>query len=388
MRCDYFLDGRCHSCELMGEPYGEQLAAKDAWVRGALAGVPGLGVVPWEEPCASLESGFRNKAKFVVGGSVAAPTLGILDRAGRGVDLRECGLYSAGIIAAAPTLAAFISRAGLVPYDVPAARGELKYLLLTESPGGEFLLRLVLRSEDQLPAVRRELPWLLDQVPGLRVVSVNLQPVHKAIIEGDEEFVLTEQASVPFELNGVRLHLGPRAFFQTNTEIAARLYSTARAWLADIEGPILDLYCGVGGFALHLAAPDREIHGIETSAEAVAAAQRSAAEMGLAPGQGWAGQRSAGQGAAGTVTFRVGDATEIVTATGTVVVNPPRRGIGPLAEQLENSPVATVLYSSCDPATLARDLGKMPSFRPIRAQLFDMFPQTMHAETLVLLQRG
>lgn len=376
MHCEYFDAGVCRSCTSMGVPYGQQLAAKDVGVRQVLAE---FGEIRWDAPVASRESRFRNKAKLVVGGTAAQPTLGILDGVGRGVDLARCGLYLPGITAAIPRLREFVTRTGLEPYDVPGRRGELKYLILTETPDGEFMLRVVARSSVAVGAVRAELPWLLGALPRLAVVSVNLHPEHKAVIEGEEEIVLTEQDTVAIRLNRVRLHLGPRAFFQTNTEIAAALYRTATEWLDGVSGPVTDLYCGVGGFALHLAGVGREVLGVESSALAVAAARVAAAEL-------VEGAEAAGV-AVGPVRFAVADATAAGAAGGVVVVNPPRRGIGPeLAATLSESAEA-VLYSSCNPISLARDLAAMPRLRPVRAQVFDMFPQTSHSETLVLLER-
>ncbi|TWH00033.1 23S rRNA (uracil747-C5)-methyltransferase [Nocardioides sp. J9] len=150
------------------------------------------------------------------------------------------------------------------------------------------------------------------------------------------------------------------------------------AWTADLAPRrVLDLYCGVGGFALHLAAPGRQVTGIEISADAIASAERSRDEAAL-PGE---------------IRFEVGDATApehapLLAEADLVVVNPPRRGLGPeLAQRLEESGVPHVLYSSCNPETLARDLATMASYSPVRGRLLDMFPQTPHAEVLVLLER-
>lgn len=384
MRCEYFDAGVCRSCSQLGEPYERQLAAKDAWTRTLLAPFEPL---QWQAPVASPESGFRNKAKLVVGGTTAHPTLGILDAAGNGVDLARCALHLPGIQAVIPALDEFITATGLIPYDVPSRRGELKHLLLTQTPSGEFLLRFVLRSDAHTEAIRAGLPTLVAAMPGLAVVSINYQPEHKAIIEGAEEIVISERQTVPVDLGRVTLHLGPRAFFQTNTEIARALYSTASAWLAGVPGPVTDLYCGVGGFGLHLAEPGRDVLGVEVSAEAIGAAKVSAAELGDAA-------RAAGR-PLGRIDFITGDAESLGRTmnlteggAGVVVVNPPRRGIGAeLATQLENSGVARVLYSSCNPESLARDMAHMPTLRPVRAQVFDMFPQTMHLEALVLLER-
>ena len=97
MQCDYFDAGRCRSCTLMGAAYGDQLTDKSAVVLAALGAH--VAETTWLEPVHSAESHFRNKAKLVVGGRARNPTLGILDGAGRGVDLRRCGLYEPGLAA-------------------------------------------------------------------------------------------------------------------------------------------------------------------------------------------------------------------------------------------------------------------------------------------------
>src|SRR5215207_3062231 len=123
--------------------------------------------------------------------------------------------------------------------------------------------------------IRKHLPWLVETLPGLRVVTLNIQPAHAAVLEGEREVVLTGEATLPMQVNGITLHLGLRSFFQTNTDVAAALYRTARAWVDELAPTsVFDLYCGVGGFALHLAAPGRAVTGIEISADAVTAAER------------------------------------------------------------------------------------------------------------------
>ncbi|TKR22143.1 23S rRNA (uracil(747)-C(5))-methyltransferase RlmC [Cellulomonas hominis] len=373
MQCHHFDAARCRSCTWIEQPYADQLAAKQERCREL---VDPFGPLDWLPPVASAESGFRNKAKMAVGGTVDAPTLGILDPGGVGVDLRDCGLYPASLQASLPVLAQFVTLARLVPYDVPTRRGELKYVLVTESPDGELLVRFVLRSSEALPRLRKHLPWLLAALPRAVVVSANLLPEHKAVLEGEQEVVLTERATLRMRVNDVDLHLRPQSFFQTNTDVAATLYRIGREWV-DAADPrsVWDLYCGVGGFALHVARPGRAVVGIETSAEAVASAEQSRADLGLAD-----------------VRFAAGDATAFALGAGAppdlVIVNPPRRGIGPaLAGWLEGSGVRDVVYSSCNAASLARDLAAMPSLRPRRARLLDMFPQTGHYEVVVALSR-
>jgi 23S rRNA (uracil747-C5)-methyltransferase len=375
MQCDYFDAGRCRSCTLMGTPYAEQLADKQGRAGTALADVaPRL---TWLDPARSPASHYRNKAKLVVGGRTGNPTLGILDERGRGVDLRRCGLYEPGLAATFDPLHRLVADLGLEPYDVPARRGELKYLIVTHSPDGEHLVRFVLRSDRHVADLRAALPRLLADLPSARVVTANLHPEHKAVLEGDTEVALTAQTLLPMRVGDVTLLLGPKSFFQTNTAVAGALYRQARDWVDDAApGVVWDLYCGVGGFARHATAPGRTVLGVETSAEAVDAARASVDAGGPASGD--------------RPTFVVGDATTAVLspAPDLVVVNPPRRGIGAdLAGWLEASPASTVVYSSCNVDSLARDLAAMPSLHPVTGRVFDMFPQTPHTEVMLRLER-
>ncbi|MFC5382664.1 methyltransferase domain-containing protein [Aquipuribacter nitratireducens] len=390
LRCAYHAAGVCGSCTWLGRPYDEQLARLDADCREVLAAALGTRAhgIEWSPPVASPPAAFRAKAKMVVGGTVAAPTLGILDRTGNGTDLRACALLTPGLQAAMPVLADLVTQARLTPYDVPARRGELKHLIVVEAPDGGLMVRAVLRSTEGLPRLRARLGWLRERLPRLVVLSANLQPVHAAVLEGPEEVVLSEEATLPVAVGDVTLHLRPQGFVQTNLAVAGTLYRQARAWAeralpAAAGGRVWDLYCGAGGFALHLAGGRRHVVGVEVAAESVAAAERSRDELG-APADG-----------PGGVRFVAADATRwaqeqpAAAAPDLVVVNPPRRGLGPdLAGRLEAADGARyVLYSSCDVTSLARDLAAMPSWRPVAAQVLDMFPQTRHAEVLVLLSR-
>lgn len=369
MQCDYFDAGVCRSCTLMGTPYAEQLAGKEARVRELLA--PWAGIA-WAPAMASAESGFRNKAKMVVGGTVHAATLGILDEHRHGVDLRACGICAPELHDAFPVLADLIARAGLTPYDVPSRRGELKHIHVTTSPDGELMVRFVLRSTESVGRIRKHLPWLLERLPQAVVVSVNLLPEHVALVEGVEEVVLTQRTTLPMRMAAGTLQLPPGGFFQTNTAIAQGLYDQAGVW-ADGLAParVWDLYCGVGGFALHLAAPGRIVTGVEVSEPAIA------------------GARALGAPGASFVAADATDWAEQQTAVpDLVVVNPPRRGLGErLDAWLERSGVPAIVYSSCNAVTLAADLAALPSYRPVAARMFDMFPQTGHVETMVLLER-
>lgn len=372
MHCAQYTAGNCRSCQWLDKPYPQQLADKQHHLESLLSG---HGVSQWLDPVFGRENAFRNKAKMVVSGSVERPLLGMLHRDGSAVDLCACPLYPASFAPVFAVLKTFIARAGLTPYNVARKRGELKFLLLTESTsGGELMLRFVLRSETKLAQLRAALPWLQQQLPQLAVISANIQPVHMAILEGEQEIALTEQQSLLEWFNQVPLFIRPQSFFQTNPQVAAALYATARQWVRALNiDSMWDLFCGVGGFGLHCADTQTQLTGIEISAEAIMCAQQSAKKLGLK-----------------NVTFAALDSTHFATAETQVpqlvLVNPPRRGIGAqLCEYLSQMAPEFILYSSCNAETMAKDINLLAEYRIERVQLFDMFPHTSHYEVLTLL---
>lgn len=379
-QCGYFAAGVCRSCALIEVPYAEQLGEKEQRCRALLPQVP---EDAWLPSVAGGTVEFRNKAKLVVGGTAGEVSLGILGPDGEGVDLRDCLIQEPVIRGAIPRIAEFLDRTGLAPYSVPRRRGELKFVHVTVSPGGELMLRFVTRTQHGLDVLRSRLAALREALPEARVVSVNLLPEHKAVLEGEHEHLLLG-SSLDMDLGEVSLHLRPQSFFQTNTEVARQLYAQAAEWTAQVAPASLwDLYCGVGGFALHCAqagagagAGSRRVLGVEVSEAAVESARRSADEAGL----------DVDFVAADATAFSLGAPREEIPEL--IIVNPPRRGIGPaLCDWLEHGPARQVIYSSCNPESLAKDLAAMPSLVVRESRVFDMFPHTRHLEVAVLLER-
>ena len=375
MQCALYDADRCRSCQWIERPIAEQLAAKMADLQTLLAGST---VGDWCAPVCGPEQAFRNKAKMVVSGSVERPLLGMLHRDGTPEDLTDCPLYPPSFAPVFAALKPFIARAGLTPYNVARKRGELKYLLLTESQlDGGMMLRFVLRSENKLEQLRAALPWLQAQLPQLKVITANIQPVHMAIMEGEQEIFFTEQQALAERFNGVPLWIRPQSFFQTNPTVASALYATARDWVRALPvNHMWDLFCGVGGFGLHCATPEMTLTGIEIAPEAIACAKQSAAELGL-----------------DKLHFQALDSTQFATAQADipqlVLVNPPRRGIGKaLCDYLSEMAPQYIIYSSCNAQTMAKDITHLPGYRIEKVQLFDMFPHTAHYEVLTLLVKS
>ncbi|HDU4042958.1 TPA: 23S rRNA (uracil(747)-C(5))-methyltransferase RlmC [Klebsiella aerogenes] len=373
MHCALYDAGRCRSCQWLELPLTQQLADKMANLHELLAGHP---AATWLAPVSGPETAFRNKAKMVVSGSVERPLLGMLHRDGTPEDLTDCPLYPPSFEPVFAALKPFIARAGLTPYNVARKRGELKYLLLTESQHGGMMLRFVLRSAAKLEQLRAALPWLQQQLPQLKVITANIQPVHMAIMEGEQEIFLSDQQALAENFNGVPLWIRPQSFFQTNPTVASQLYATARDWVRALPvNHMWDLFCGVGGFGLHCATPQMRLTGIEIASEAIACAKQSAAQLGLT-----------------NLHFQALDSTQFATHEDDipqlVLVNPPRRGIGAeLCDYLSRMAPPYIIYSSCNARTMAADIDRLQGYRLERVQLFDMFPHTAHYEVLTLLVR-
>ncbi|BBV66850.1 TPA: 23S rRNA (uracil(747)-C(5))-methyltransferase RlmC [Kluyvera ascorbata] len=374
MQCALYDAHRCRSCQWIEQPIDEQLTAKMADLQSLLVD---FSVNAWCAPVSGPEQGFRNKAKMVVSGSVERPLLGMLHRDGTPEDLTDCPLYPDAFAPVFAALKPFIARAGLTPYNVARKRGELKYLLLTESQlDGGMMLRFVLRSQAKLDQLRAALPWLQAQLPQLKVITANIQPVHMAIMEGEQEIFFTEQQALAESFNDVPLWIRPQSFFQTNPTVASALYATARDWVRALPvNHMWDLFCGVGGFGLHCATPEMTLTGIEIAPEAIACAKQSAAALGLEK-----------------LHFQALDSTQFATAQADipqlVLVNPPRRGIGKaLCDYLSEMAPEFIIYSSCNAQTMAKDFAHLAGYRVEKVQLFDMFPHTAHYEVLTLLVR-
>ncbi len=340
--------------------------------------------IEWLPIQASAEVAFRNKAKMAVSGHWQNPVLGISHADGQSVDLTACPLYPLAFQQVFQHLKQWITHCQLMPYSIARRDGELKFVLVSYSQSTEqWLIRWVLRSTSAVALLRQQLPSLLVALPAQSVVSVNVQPVDMAILEGEEEIILTETTSITYRLNDIPLHCRPKSFFQTNDAVASALYRQAQNWVRELAPKqVWDLFCGVGGFALHCAQalPEVQVTGIEVSAEAITSARLSAQEM------GWSARTE----------FRALSAQDFsldqhctVALPQVIIVNPPRRGLGVALCQFLNGAEAVqwLIYSSCSLESLAQDLVRLSDFTPVRAQVFDMFPHTQHLEVLVLLVR-
>lgn len=373
MKCQYFLQSQCKSCTLLDKSYEETIILKEV----ALKKLFDQKNIIYKKTCA-LENGVsntRNKAKLAVFIRNDLITFGFYQSNGDTVELEECPLHMEGINSILPTIKDILTKYKIAPYDFKTKSGELKYLLISKTDK-DFLLRFVLRSKESLDRLKKAAIDLQDQNTSIKVITANIQPIHQAIIEGEEEQILTKDSIIIHQFDEFKLALGARSFFQVTPEIARKLYSTvAEAIALDKPKSLIDLYCGVGAFSFYAKRTCPDVTGVEISKEAIDCAKKSV-ELNKS-----------------SVQFHAMDAEEFLKKNQrhfeAVLVNPPRRGLNTdILEMLQKMAPEFIYYSSCNAETLARDYKFLePSYKIQTLQIFDMFPFTTHYETLMCLSK-
>jgi 23S rRNA (uracil747-C5)-methyltransferase len=321
----------------------------------------------------------RNKAKFAVFNKNNELTFGFYQADGTPIELEECPLHAEGINSLLPGLREIFNKYQIKAYDLKTKTGELKYVLLSKSGdknSGEFLLRFVLRSKESLDRLKKATLDILAMSQNIKVITANIQPIHQAIMEGEEEIILTNEQVIIHQFDEFKLALGARSFFQVTPKIAQRLYSSvADSIHSDGPNSLIDLYCGVGAFSFYASRHCPDITGVEISKEAIVCAQKSV------------------QLNASKIDFYAMDVEEYLAKNpkkfDAVLVNPPRRGLNTnIINMIATIDPQFIYYSSCNANTLARDYSEFESKYKIKSlQIFDMFPYTSHFETLMCLVR-
>ena len=369
--CQYYKNQICTSCEFAGEAVS--IEKKCEFVQKAFPNIP----IIYPPPRFSNEdqTGFRNKAKLAVFGNTQNPKLGITTSDLVQKDICECPLYLDGIKKLIPHVKNIISQADVPIYDIKTRTGELKYIIIVGTANSkEHMLRFVLKSKLKIDNFKKMVPSLILNFPTIKVISVNIQPIPHAVVEGTEEIILTPQTDIKETLGEYQIFLGPKCFFQTNPQVATSLYLTFQKWLTETNARnALDLYCGTGCFSFFAAKHLNSVYGIEISPEAINCALKSKLLNKLK-----------------NTEFISEDATSYFSHTplkfDTLIINPPRKGLGvDLSKMIIAKDNLTHLYySSCNAKSLVRDFEILKSkFTPSRMAIFDMFPFTRHYECLI-----
>jgi len=372
IECKAYDLNRCKSCDLIKSPYDDGLNLKI----NALTNLFGNSKIL--EPIRSERIiGYRNKAKFIIGGDLTRPILGIPSPADSFAvsPLTDCPLHSKNMNDLANLILTNITEFNLNPYDLKSKKGEFKYLIISQGHlTDELSIRFGMRSLESFERVKKLYNKLIQANKKIKVVCFEVQSKHAAIFEGVEYF-LSPDKYIQHDLSDITLSSSTSNFFQVNAMVAKKLYKNVFNRFKDENITIsLDLFCGVGGFAQELGVFSKKVFGIEINQVAIDCANFSVKQNDLS-----------------NIKFICDDANNfkvhIKEEIDLVVVNPPRRGIGQnLCELLNSINSNYIVYSSCNAKSLSKDIEflgdnyQIESITPV-----DMFPLTNHLEVLCIL---
>lgn len=380
--CIYF--GSCGGCTYQNIPYEEQLKLKERQVKDLLDSVitdeytfEGIKGSP-------KQFGYRNKMEFSFGDEIKDGPLALgMHKRGSFHDIvtvNECQIVDNDYNLILSCVLNYFKEKGIDFYHKMSHKGYLRHLLVRKGEQtSEILIDLVTTSQEE-----HDLKSLTDALVNLELKGKIVGILHTIndsladVVKSDETIILYGQDYFYEKLLGLKFKISPFSFFQTNSLGAEVLYDTAREYVGTTKDKmIFDLYSGTGTIAQILAPVAKKIVGVEIVEEAVEAARINASLNNL-----------------NNCEFIAGDLLKVIDSIedkpDLIVLDPPRDGIHPKAlEKIIAYGVERLVYISCKPTSLVRDLEVLQErgYKVEKAVAVDMFPGTIHVETIVLLQR-
>ena len=382
-RCDpgCAVFGKCGGCAWRHVTYQTELAYKQAHVADCIKRIGKIDLPVSPIVGAPSEYAYRNKAQYPVAAGETEPLIGFYaPRSHRIVAQRDCALQPPVFAEILNIVADWMTAHAVTAYDEEQHRGLVRHIYIRRAEKtGEIMVCLVCTS-GKVPQPDA-LVDALRRVDGVVSVLVNINREKTNVILGRNGFALWGKDSITDTLCDLQFRLSPLSFYQVNRTQAERLYGLA-AELAELTGneTLLDLYCGTGTIGLSMAHRVKELIGVEIVADAVEDARRNAAENGIHNARFLCGNAA--------------DAARQLRSEGVlpdvIVVDPPRKGCDEqLLQTITRMDPARIVYISCNPATLARDLARLQEYGYVPTQItpVDMFPRTAHVETVACLIR-
>lgn len=380
--CDCPAFETCGGCDIQHIDYAHQLELKRRRVADALARIGGFADVAID-PCVPSpgEYRYRNKAVFGFESRNGKLIGGCIERnSHRVVQAKDCLLQQGAAMNALETVCAWGNAEGITAYDERTRRGLLKNLMVRTSSLGETMIVLV--SSAPLKGVSRLVERLKAAVPDLKSAVNNVSNSPHSGILGKKDITLFGSDTVVERILGLDFSVSAQSFLQVNHAQTERLYKTAVDLLdLDERDETADLFCGIGTLSLLMAKRARSVVGIEYVARAVDDARRNARSNGIRNAEFLCGCAEA-------LLPRLVDEGRHISK---LLLDPPRAGaMKPVLDAIVKSGVERIVYVSCNPATLARDLKMLAdngAYSVERVIAFDMFPQTAHVECVVLMTK-
>ena len=374
---------RCIGCPFINLPYPEQLARKRQMVAQAFAAFPAVAGIEIPPVVPSPHRlGYRGRVKLVVRRNQGEVAAGLyVPHSHRVIDISSCPVHPRPVNDVVHYLKKKVQELGIAPYDERDDSGDLRYLDLRYSFARcELSVTLVTRHDSLLQgvvlgsALRRRFSFITG-------VIQNVNEQRGNVIWGNSFRTLAGRDTIMERIGDLKLVFPAGVFSQANPFTARKLYERVCEMVALKGGEtVMDLYCGVGPISLYLAAAARQVWAVDDSTLSITTAKQNARRNGR-----------------GNCRFIAGDVSETVAQVrqnlpqfDLMVVNPPRKGVQPAAmEAVLAAGAPKIVYVSCEPKSLARDLQRMSTagYYVRQIQPFDMFPQTDQVESVALLEK-
>ena len=372
----------CGGCQLQHLSYEAQLRAKRAQVVDALTHIGKLPQIPVMETLRAEEPwNYRNKMQFPIGRNSGQIVIGCFAQGSHTIiNTENCHIQRAENNDLANAAREIAEQLHIPVYNEDTHKGVLRHIVGRVGRSND-LMAIIVTATKQLPRAKDFVRMMRERLQNLVSVHQNIQTYRNNVIMGRDTQLLWGRPTIIDSLGRLNFHISPRSFFQVNTRQAERLYEQALAY-ADLHGTetVIDAYCGTGTITLFLAQKARKVYGIEIVQPAILDARKNARDN-----------------HAKNVEFIVGDATAVMPALykqgirpDVVVVDPPRAGCTEtVLRTFANMKPQRIVYVSCNPATLARDLAilKELGYLAQEVQPVDLFPQTSHVECVCLLKK-
>ena len=371
----------CGGCDFHHMDYEEELRLKAQRVRSCLNRIGGEQLEDVPILGAPTCENYRNKAQYPVAAKNGRVYAGFF-KAGthQVVENDRCGILPAEMDRVKDAVIAYANEFRVSAYDEAAHQGLLRHIYVRRGAvSGQILVCLAINGR-KIPK-EAALIARLQKIPGFTTLVLSVNTKKGNAVLGDEFITLCGPGYIEDTLCGLNFRLSPRSFYQVNHHQAQRLYRCAiqQAGITK-DDTVLDLYCGVGTITLAMAAAAGKVIGVEVVAQAVEDARDNAKRNGIENAEFFCGD--AGQAA--LELEKQGIKADVV------VVDPPRKGLNAdTIEALARFAPRRIVYVSCDPATLARDVAllKERGYTLQSATAADLFPRCAHVETVVLLSR-
>ncbi len=371
----------CGGCDFWHMDYAEESRLKSERVKTCLNRMGGEQLE--EVPILSAPTcyGYRNKAQYPVAAKKGRAYAGFF-RAGTHdvVENKRCLILRSETDAVKDAVIDYVNQFRISVYDEAAHKGLLRHIYVRRGVVSEQVLVCLVCNGDKLPKVE-ELLKRLKKIPGFTTLVLSVNTKKGNAVLGDQFITLHGPGYIEDTLCGLNFRLSPRSFYQVNHHQAQRLYQAAieQAQITK-KDTVLDLYCGVGTITLAMASAAGKVIGVEVIPQAVEDARDNARRNGIENAEFFCGD--AGQAA--LQLEKDGVKPDVV------VVDPPRKGLNAdTIEALHRMSPRRIVYVSCDPATLARDVAllKQRGYALQSAQAADLFPRCAHVETVVCFSR-